>query len=90
MTALFWQLLGWREAVCTFDAAQYGAALQALQQAGLACRTKTTSLSSASRRTGMFYAVGERADRSIEYQIFVRKGELPRAQLVLQGRQDAL
>ena len=87
MTALLWQLLGWREAVCTFDAAQYGAALQALQQA---CRTKTTSLSSASRRTGMFYAVGERADRSIEYQIFVKKGELPRAQLVLQGRQDAL
>lgn len=36
------------------------------------------------------YAMGERTDRSIEYQIFVKKADLPKAQLVLQGRLHTL
>lgn len=48
------------------------------------------NFSSASRRTGTMCAVGERMDRSIEYQIFVKKQDLPKAQLVLQGRLQSL
>lgn len=81
---------GWQEAVCTFDAVQYGAALQALQAERIPCRFRTVNFSSASRRTGTMYAVGERTDRSIEYQIFVKKADLPKAQLVLQGQLHTL
>lgn len=86
MLSIWLTLLGWAEVVCTFDAAQYGQALQALQKEGISCRTRTVNFSSASRRTGTMYSVGERMDRSIEYQIFVKKANLPKAQLVLQGR----
>lgn len=90
MTGIFLNLLGWQEAVCTFDAAQYGTALQTLQKEQIPCRTRTVNFSSASRRTGTFYAVGEQRDHSIEYQIFVKKTDLPKAQLALQGRLDNL
>lgn len=86
MLSIWFKILGWEEAVCTFDAAQYGQFLQALQKEGIACRTRTVNFSSASRRTGTLYSVGERMDRSIEYQIFVKKMDLPKAQLVLQNR----
>ena len=86
MSPILLTLFGWVEAVCTFDAAQYGAALQTLQKEGIPCRTHTVNMSSASRRTGTAFAVGERMDRSIEYQIFVKKADLPKAQLALQGR----
>lgn len=90
MPGIFLNLLGWREVLCTFDAAQYGTALQTLRRKQIPCRTRTVNFSSASRRTGTFYAVGERTDRSIEYQIFVKKADLPKAQLALQGRLDNL
>ena len=86
MSPILLTLFGWVEAVCTFDAAQYGAALQTLQKEGIPCRTHTVNMSSASRRTGTAFAVGERTDRSIEYQIFVKRADLPKAQLALQGR----
>lgn len=90
MSPILLTLFGWVEAVCTFDAAQYGAALQTLQKEGIPCRTHTVNMSSASRRTGTAFAVGERMDRSIEYQIFVKKADLPKAQLALQGRLHTL
>lgn len=90
MMSIWLTILGWVEVVCTFDAAQYGTTLQALQKEGIPCRSRTVNFSSASRRTGTMYAVGERTDRSIEYQIFVKKADLSKAQLVLQGRLHSL
>lgn len=90
MLSIWLTILGWQEAVCTFDAIQYGAALQTLQREHIPCRTCTVNFSSASRRTGTLYTVGERMDRSIEYQIFVKKADLPKAQLALQGRLHSL
>lgn len=86
MLSILFTILGWQELVCTFDAVQYGQVLQMLQKEGISCRTRTVNFSSASRRTGTMYSVGERMDRSIEYQIFVKKADLTKAQLVLQGR----
>lgn len=86
MLSVWLTILGYVEAVCTFDAVQYGAAIQLLQKEGISCRTRTVNFSSASRRTGTLYSIGERVDRNIEYQIFVKKADLPKAQLVLQGR----
>lgn len=83
MTAVWLLLRGWREIVCTFQAEQFGLALHALNAAGIDTRTRTTNCGSASRRSGTF---GELPDRSFEYQIFVRKADLPTAQLALQGR----
>lgn len=90
MTSIWLTLLGWKEVLCTFDAPQYGTALHLLQKEGIACRTRTVNFSSASRRTGTMYAVGERIDRSIEYQIFVKKADWDKAQLALQGRLHSL
>ena len=86
MTPILLTILGWSELLCTFDATQYNTVLPNLQKEGIPCRTHTVNFSNASRRTGMMYAAGERADLSIEYQIFVKKAELPKAQLALQGR----
>ena len=86
MSSLWLTILGWQEVLCTFDAAQYGTVLHMLQAEGIACRTRTVNFSSASRRTGTAYAVGERTDRNTEFQIFVKKADRPKAQLVLQGR----
>lgn len=86
MLSILFTILGWQELVCTFDAVQYSQVLQMLQKEGIPCRTRTVNFSSASRRIGTMYSVGERMDRSIEYQIFVKKADLTKAQLVLQGR----
>lgn len=83
-------ILGWQELLCTFDAVQYGACVQALQKEGIPCRTRTVNFSSASRRTGTLYALGEDTSRSVEYQIFVKKGDYPKAQLVREGRLHSL
>lgn len=90
MMSIWLMILGWREVVCTFDAVQFGTTMQALQKEGIPCRSRTVNFSSASRRTGTMYAAGERMDRSIEYQIFVKQADLPKAQLVLQGRLHSL
>ena len=86
MMSIWLTICGYVEVLCTFDAVQYGTALQTLHKEGVPCRTRTVNTSSASRRTGTAFAVGERMDRSIEYQIFVKKADLPKAQLALQGR----
>lgn len=86
MLSIWLTILGWQELVCTFDAVQYGTCVQALKKEGLPCRTRTVNFSSASRRTGTLYALGEDTSRSVEYQIFVKKADFPKAQLVLQGR----
>lgn len=83
-------LLGWQELVCTFDAVQYGTIVQALQNEGIPCRTRTIHFGSATQRTGTFYALGENPARSMEYQIFVKKADFPKAQLILQGRLHSL
>lgn len=90
MMSLWLMICGWREVICTFDAVQFGTAMQALQKDGIPCRSRTVNCSSASRCTGTMCAVGERMDRSTEYQIFVKKQDLPKAQLVLQGRLQSL
>ena len=86
MTTMWLMLMGWREVVCTFQAESFGLALQKLEQAGIATRTRTTNCGSASRRSGTFGSFGELPDRSIEYQIFVRKTDVSEARLALQGR----
>lgn len=86
MLSVWLTILGYVEAVCTFDAVQYSTAMQMLQKEGIPCRTRIINFSSASHRTGTLYSIGERMDRSIEYQIFVKKANLPKAQLALQGR----
>lgn len=86
MTAVWLLLWGWREIVCTFQAEQFAQALHTLKAAGVDTRTRTTNCGSASRRNGTFGAFGELPEHSFEYQIFVRKADLPSAQLALQGR----
>ena len=90
MLSIWLTILGWQELVCTFDAVQYGTCVQALQKEGLPYRTRTVNFSSASRRTGTLCALGEDTSRSVEYQIFVKKADFPKAQLVLQGRLHSL
>lgn len=76
--------------LCTFDAIQYGKTVELLHKEKIPCRTRTSNISSASRRTGTMYAVGERMDRSIEYQVFVKRADCEKAQLALQGRLHSL
>ena len=90
MMSVWLMILGYVEVLCIFDAAQYGTSLQALRKEGIVCRTRTINFSSASRRTGTMFAMGEQTDRSIEYQIFVKKADVAKAQLVLQNRLDSL
>lgn len=86
MSALFLLLTGWQEVVCTFEAEAFGRALEMLRTAGIATRTRTTNCGSVCRRSGTMGAFGELPGRSMEYQIFVRKADLAKARLALQGR----
>lgn len=86
MSALFLLLTGWQEVVCTFEAEAFGHALEMLRTAGIATHTRTTNCGSTNRRSGTLGAFGELPGRSIEYQIFVRKADLAKARLALQGR----
>lgn len=86
MSVLFLLLTGWQEVVCTFEAEAFSHALEMLRTAGISTRTRTTNCGSANRRSGTMGAFGELPGRSIEYQIFVRKVDLAKARLALQGR----
>ena len=72
-----------KELLVTFDAAVYARVAARLNAAGVPHRDTITPTGRNTRRSGSFGALGERADLSTEFQIFVTPAHWPAARKAL-------
>ena len=85
MLSFLSDLREWTELTATFDVACFSATAEALRQAGIPFRTRTSSFGHGNRRGGMVSALGEKPEYSTQYRILVKKADLSAARHAQRG-----
>ena len=80
----------WVEQEVTNDQERFFKSIAALEEAHIPYRQEGQHMNHGTRRAGRVGTLGENTRYSVLYQIFVKKADFPKAQLILQGRLHSL